>query len=251
MKRIISILLVLILLLSLSSALASAPGSSSDPLISKSYVDSTFKTEVRNQAKTKALASITSSGAAGGYSSVALSSGEYAQLTTGSSFMLLSGSASVTGISGTVIDVSTGNTVSSGTALSPNRRYFCAEDTSARFSASSAVSCLIDGKFSKGIASLETPKPKAVVANDMTVKFNGSPIKIETYNVDGNTYYKLRDIAMLMKDTEAEFGIEFDNSTKLVSATGPGTYTPVGGELKTGTNKAKSCIVLAFRSPRG
>lgn len=243
MKRIVSILLILILLVSLTSALASTPGSSSDPLVSKSYVDSTFKSEVRNEAKAKAQSALVSSGATGGYVSVALSTDEYAQLTTGSSFMLVSGSASVSISSGAVIDISTGEAVASGSALHSNRRYFCVEETSARFTASSAVSCLIDGKFTKGVAPIETPKPKAVVANDMTIKVNGTKVKMEAYNIDGNTYYKLRDIAMLMKDTGSEFGIEFDNTVKLVSATVPGSYTPVGGELKTGTNKAKSCIV--------
>ena len=243
MKRIISLLLVIILLISLTTALASTPGSSSDPLISKSYVDTTFKTEVRSEAKSKALSSLTYSGAAGGYVSASLNTDEYALLSSGSSFMLLSGSAKISSISGTVIDVSTGETVSSGTSLSANRRYFCAEDTSARFTAASAVSCLIDGKFTKGSTPIETPKPKAVVANDMTIKVNGTKVKMEAYNIDGNTYYKLRDIAMLMKDTGSEFGVEFDNSVKLVSVTVPGVYAPVGGELKTGTNKAKSCIV--------
>lgn len=247
MKRIIAIFLIFILLITMSTALAGSPGSSSDPLVSQSYVDGTFKSEVLTAAQSKVNSAFgTSSGtgsSSGNYTALSLNSGEYVRLSSGASFMLLSGSAKVTNISGTVIDISTGGTVSSGSSLASNRRYFCAEDTTAQFAASTAVKCFVDGSYKKGSAPVETPKPKSVVATTLKVKFNGSIVKMEVYNIDGNTYYKLRDIAMLMRGTVSEFSVDFDLDTKIVSAMFPGEYIPVGGELQTGTDKSKSCIV--------
>src|SRR5699024_2757273 len=56
---------------------------------------------------------------------------------TGTGVLLLAGSAQVTFSSGAVVDVTTGSTVPSGSALSLNHRYLVAEDTAASFTVTS------------------------------------------------------------------------------------------------------------------
>jgi hypothetical protein len=53
--------------------------------------------------------------------------------TTGTNVLLLAGGGQVTYSAGAVVDVTTGKTVSSGTALSVDHRYIVAEDTEAAF----------------------------------------------------------------------------------------------------------------------
>ncbi len=154
MKRIAAAALAFILLFCLSSAMAGNAGTASDPLISKSYIDDTFipATVSSGQAKInsalqavydEAVKKIPSGGQpkpgysfTGSYKVLDLEPGAYVTGITGTSFMLLSGKGEVLVSSGTVIDVSTGQEIKSGSALALRQRYFCAENTSADFKVS-------------------------------------------------------------------------------------------------------------------
>ncbi len=52
--------------------------------------------------------------------------------------------------------------------------------------------------------------------NPFPVQLNGSPVNIEGYNIDGSTYFKLRDVA----DTVGGFDVDFQNNTILLSKDG-------------------------------
>ncbi len=65
----------------------------------------------------------------------------------------------------------------------------------------------------------------------MTVLLNGMQVRPVGYNINGNNYYKLRDIAQLLSGSTAQFGINWNRETRTIQLV-PGTsYTPVGGEL--------------------
>lgn len=65
----------------------------------------------------------------------------------------------------------------------------------------------------------------------MTVLLDGSQVKPVGYNINGNNYYKLRDIAMILDDTTAQFGVSWDKSTRSMDLTPGDGYDAVGGEL--------------------
>ena len=172
MKRFIAAVLVLLLLTSLTSTLASTPGSAADPLISLSYISNTFYPETIddcNTEVTEALGTLYDSAEAqvqstydaymlllsgysgytlaGDFTPLELTAGKNAQLVTGSTFILTAGQASLYISSGTVINISTGAEVSSNEYLSVNQRYFCAEDTTAVVTALTDSSCQVDGYY--------------------------------------------------------------------------------------------------------
>jgi hypothetical protein len=172
MKRFTAAALVLLLLVSLTSTYATDPGSAADPLISLSYINNTFLPVTLSDCKAQVSSTLeTLYGSAedevravydaymlqaGGYSGymfaagftpLSLPAGRTAELVTGSIFILASGRAALTVASGTVINISTGTIVPSGTSLSINERYFCAEDTSAVFTASADAVCQVDGYY--------------------------------------------------------------------------------------------------------
>ena len=70
-----------------------------------------------------------------------------------------------------------------------------------------------------------------VSAQNLTV--DGATKNVEKYNILGSNYFKLRDIAMLLSGTPAQFDVSFDEETRMVSVTTGKAYTPVGGELET------------------
>ncbi len=56
--------------------------------------------------------------------------------------------------------------------------------------------------------------------NPFPVQLNGSPVNIEGYNIDGSTYFKLRDVA----DTVGGFDVNFENDTISLSTKSTQTF---------------------------
>lgn len=82
-----------------------------------------------------------------------------------------------------------------------------------------------------------------VVASPQTVLVDGMAVTAEVYNIDGSNYFKLRDTAMLLGGTDAQFSVAYDVSTRVLSANSGEAYTPAGGELSTGTDKSSTCVI--------
>ncbi|MPM77911.1 hypothetical protein SDC9_124920 [bioreactor metagenome] len=67
--------------------------------------------------------------------------------------------------------------------------------------------------------------------NTSSVLINGKKVDFESYNIDGFNYFKLRDIALALKDTGKGFEVEWDGNKNSVSMKSYSSYTQVGGEL--------------------
>lgn len=82
-------------------------------------------------------------------------------------------------------------------------------------------------------AFLDSYKAGPVLAKASThkIQVNGTPVDIGAYGIGGNNYFKLRDVAMLLKDTQGKFQVGFDDATKKITLTTGESYTAVGGEL--------------------
>lgn len=78
------------------------------------------------------------------------------------------------------------------------------------------------------------------------VTVNGTEVKPDIYNINGNNYFKLRDLAVLLTDTDGQFVVRYNGNTGLVSLTTGKEYTPVGGELTVGADLSATCV----RSPQ-
>lgn len=65
-----------------------------------------------------------------------------------------------------------------------------------------------------------------------TVLVNGEDIKFDSYNINGNNYFKLRDLAYVLNATEKQFSVGYDEVMNTVSLTSSQPYTIVGGELE-------------------
>lgn len=156
-KIFVSWLLILTLLCSLSSAFAyTIPGSQEDPLISKSYIDNIYPSQVLTEPydllknsmvvlRYKLQKAMGSGGiSAAGYS-VSANNGDAVSLISGSSFTLLSGSARLSTCTGTMLDLTVGTAVSLGQALHVGHRYLAAENSSAAAAVTSASKITVFG----------------------------------------------------------------------------------------------------------
>ena len=60
-------------------------------------------------------------------------------------------------------------------------------------------------------------------------------INIAAYNINGNNYIKLRDIAYILNNTSKQFEITYDSQKNAVNITSGKSYTIIGGEMSKST----------------
>lgn len=88
----------------------------------------------------------------------------------------------------------------------------------------------------------QTPAANHVYLSTQTLYVNGEPIQpFDMYNIDGYNYFKLRDIAYLLKDTYAGFSIGYDAQSQTATAISGQPYIPEGNELTRGKDNSSSC----------
>jgi thiol:disulfide interchange protein len=80
-------------------------------------------------------------------------------------------------------------------------------------------------------------------ANNSTVLVNGEEVAFESYNINGNNYFKLRDLAKIVSGTEKQFEVKWDNDKKAIELISNSPYTEVGGELAAGDGAEKTAIL--------
>ncbi|MEG2176016.1 MAG: hypothetical protein RRY97_03995 [Oscillibacter sp.] len=97
---------------------------------------------------------------------------------------------------------------------------------------------------SKQAAPTAPVAPAAVTAKPTVspVTLNSKPVTLEAYNIEGNNYFMLRDIASILSGTEKQFNVSYDKEKKAVVLTPKTAYAPVGGELAAGSGKAQSAV---------
>ena len=71
----------------------------------------------------------------------------------------------------------------------------------------------------------------AVCLSSQGFRVNGADVVCEKYNIDGSNYFKLRDIAYLLRETEDRFSVDYDAASgEILIVTGE-DYVPIGTEL--------------------
>lgn len=60
----------------------------------------------------------------------------------------------------------------------------------------------------------------------------------EIYAVNGNNYFKLRDVAALLNGTDTQFSVDYDAANDTIIIETGKAYTPNGSELASGTDKS-------------
>jgi uncharacterized repeat protein (TIGR02543 family) len=76
-----------------------------------------------------------------------------------------------------------------------------------------------------------------------TVLVDGMPIEFEAYNIKGNNYFKLRDLAQAVNNTVRNFEVTWDGINNAIKLLSNSPYTPVGGELVKGDGEPKTAVL--------
>ena len=74
------------------------------------------------------------------------------------------------------------------------------------------------------------------------LKIDGAEKTAEIYSINDENYFKLRDIAMLLNGTDAQFEVVYDPETDAITVETGKAYTPVGGELEAHADRSASIV---------
>ncbi len=79
-----------------------------------------------------------------------------------------------------------------------------------------------------------TPAANTLSASvsDASVTVNGVGVRVSGISVNNSNYYKIRDIAMMLRSTSARFDVTWDDSLNAVNIKKGQKYNVVGGELE-------------------
>lgn len=83
---------------------------------------------------------------------------------------------------------------------------------------------------------------KTCTPTSATVLVDGEEVAFDAYEIEGNNYFKLRDIAMVLNGTDAQFGVTYNEDTQTITTVSGQSYTAVGGELTPGDGEVKSAF---------
>ena len=72
---------------------------------------------------------------------------------------------------------------------------------------------------------------------------NGVEKTLEAYNIDGYNYFKLRDLAYVLNDTDKQFDTVWDEDKQSITLSLGEKYTEAGGELEAGNGSEKTAAV--------
>ena len=96
-------------------------------------------------------------------------------------------------------------------------------------------------RMPSGVVEITVVGKPSVRPSNHGLKVDGEEKNTDVYTISDKNYFKLRDIAMLLSGTAAQFSVSFDAETHTVFITTGEAYTPVGGELETGVDRSESC----------
>lgn len=104
--------------------------------------------------------------------------------------------------------------------------------------------------LSKSVLSVQTtastpsvPSIAKALPTTAKVTVDGKLVAFEAYNIGGNNYFKLRDIAKVVNGSGKQFQVTWDGTKKAINLLSSTPYTSVGSELKNGDGKEKQATL--------
>ena len=80
------------------------------------------------------------------------------------------------------------------------------------------------------------PASITAVPSANNVLVNGEAVSFVAYNIQGNNFFRLRDIAYALNGTSSQFEVGWDAANSVISLTTGTPYTPIGGEMEGSTD---------------
>lgn len=97
-------------------------------------------------------------------------------------------------------------------------------------------SLLVDGypnrsKILEFVESYDMVNEISAVRSSANITVNGRTVTVDGYTVNDSNYFKVRDIAMLVRNTDSKFNVEWDSNLEAIMINTGEDYVVIGGEL--------------------
>lgn len=102
-------------------------------------------------------------------------------------------------------------------------------------------------KISAFISRYDVVNNISALLSSTNIRINGEPVSISGYSVDDSNYYKVRDIAMLLRQTSKKFNVVWDSDREAIMILPGADYEVIGGELSRDT--AENIAVVENDTP--
>lgn len=91
--------------------------------------------------------------------------------------------------------------------------------------------------------SVSEPATVTAAPTRSAVVINGQKAAFDAYNINGSNYFKLRDLAFTLRDTNVQFEVIWSQDLGAVLMTSGKSYTPVGGEMGAGSSTNQTGVL--------
>ncbi len=85
-------------------------------------------------------------------------------------------------------------------------------------------------------------KNTVVMRSNQKITVDGEEVAFDVYNINGNNYFKLRDIAMKLDGTDSTFAVGYDSATRTITCTTGKAYEANGSELVIGDDLSATAV---------
>lgn len=93
------------------------------------------------------------------------------------------------------------------------------------------ISSLLAASMLATFASAASGNTQTAKPSPHAIYVDGTKANVAAYEINGNNYFKLRDIAAIVTGSEKQFEVSWNNAAQRIDLTSGKTYTIVGGEL--------------------
>ena len=93
------------------------------------------------------------------------------------------------------------------------------------------ISSLLAASMLATFASAASGNTQTAKPSPHAIYVDGTKASVAAYEINGNNYFKLRDIAAIVNGSEKQFEVSWNNDAKRIDLTSGKPYTIVGGEL--------------------
>lgn len=112
------------------------------------------------------------------------------------------------------------------------------------------ISSLLAASMLATFASATSGNTQTAKPSPHAIYVDGTKASVAAYEINGNNYFKLRDIAAIVNGSEKQFEVSWNNDAQRIDLTSGKAYTIVGGELGaigSASKKAESSTAVVYK----
>lgn len=112
------------------------------------------------------------------------------------------------------------------------------------------ISSLLAASMLATFANAASGNPQTAKPSPHAIYVDGTKANVAAYEINGNNYFKLRDIAAIVNGSEKQFEVSWNNNAQRIDLTSGKPYTTVGGELGaigSASKKAETSTAVVYK----